>query len=103
MKTLNLKKIAITSTLLTGASLIALDLTPDSWQAQAMSKNSSDVQEKGSQGACAEGKCAAGKCAAGKCAGNLKKDEKPVSATETDKKDSKGKGSEHGCGEGKCG
>jgi uncharacterized low-complexity protein len=98
MKTLNLKKIAITSTLLTGASLIALDLTPDSWQAQAMSKNSSDVQEKGSQGACAEGKCAAGKCA-----GNLKKDEKPVSATETDKKDSKGKGSEHGCGEGKCG
>ena len=98
MKTLNLKKIAITSTLLTGASLIALDLTPDSWQAQAMSKNSSDVQEKGSQGACAEGKCAAGKCA-----GNVKKDEKPVSATETDKKDSKGKGSEHGCGEGKCG
>jgi uncharacterized low-complexity protein len=100
MKTLNLKKIAITSTLLTGASLIALDLTPDSWQAQAMSKNSSDVQEKGSQGACAEGKCAAGKCA-----GNVKKDEKPVTATETDKKDSKGKGkgSEHGCGEGKCG
>jgi uncharacterized low-complexity protein len=98
MKTLNLKKIAITSTLLTGASLIALDLTPDSWQAHAMSKSSTDTKDKGSQGACAEGKCAAGKCA-----GNVKKDEKPVTATEPVKKDSKGKGSEHGCGEGKCG
>jgi uncharacterized low-complexity protein len=97
MKKLNLKNLAITSTLLTGASILAVDLTPDSWQAHAMSKKS-DTQEKGSQGACAEGKCAAGKCA-----GNVKKDQKPVSATETDKKETKGKGSEHACGEGKCG
>jgi len=100
MKKLNLKNLAITSTLLTGTGMVALDLTPDSWKANAMSKSSQETKDKGSQGACAEGKCAAGKCA-----GNVKKEEKPVSATDESaaKKESKAKGSEHACGEGKCG